>query len=346
MEVNKIYSKYENKGLTGLANCGNSCYLNACMQILSHTYELNEFLEKNNGEYKKKINKIADSVLLLEWDNLRKLMWSDNCTIAPNGFVKSVRKVAVIKDRDLFSGYSQNDVQEFLLFVIDCFHNALSREVDMQITGVPENSTDKLAETCYKMMQNMYKKEFSELLGIFYGIHVSAITSEKTTLSITPEPFSILSLPIPEKQNVSLYDCIDLYCAKEILTGDSAWYNDKTKKYESVNRGIVFWSLPEVLIIDLKRWGEKGKKIHKIIDAPLNNLNLSKYVKGYNPETYIYDLYGICNHHGGPLGGHYTAYIKNSNNNWYEFNDTVVNRINEENVITSMSYCFFYRKKK
>jgi ubiquitin C-terminal hydrolase len=46
------------------------------------------------------------------------------------------------------------------------------------------------------------------------------------------------------------------------------------------------------------------------------------------------------------LGGHYTAYIKNSNNNWYEFNDTVVNRINEENVITSMSYCFFYRKKK
>ena len=153
-------------------------------------------------------------------------------------------------------------------------------------------------------------------------------------------------MPIPEKQNICLYDCIDLYCAKEILTGDSAWYNDKTKKYENVNRGIVFWSLPEVLIIDLKRWGEKGKKIHKIIDAPLNNLNLSKYVKGYNPETYIYDLYGICNHHGGSLGGHYTAYIKNSNNNWYEFNDTVVNRINEENVITSMSYCFFYRKKK
>ena len=65
------YSEYENNGLSGLANVGNSCYLNACMQILSHTYELNEFL--NNKNYKQKINKNnkIDSILLLEWDKLR-----------------------------------------------------------------------------------------------------------------------------------------------------------------------------------------------------------------------------------------------------------------------------------
>ena len=57
------YTEYENNGLTGLANVGNSCYLNACMQILSHTYELNEFL--NNKTYKQKINKNnkIDSIL-------------------------------------------------------------------------------------------------------------------------------------------------------------------------------------------------------------------------------------------------------------------------------------------
>ena len=46
--------KYMNKGLTGLANVGNSCYINSCMQIISHTYELNEFL---NLELHRRIEK-------------------------------------------------------------------------------------------------------------------------------------------------------------------------------------------------------------------------------------------------------------------------------------------------
>ena len=110
------FSAYHGKGLTGLGNVGNSCYLNACVQILSHTYELSDYLEKQT--YVKKINKTPDSVLLVEWDKLRKLMWSDNCTIAPWGFVKAVQKVALSKGRDLFTGHAQNDVQEFIQFLI------------------------------------------------------------------------------------------------------------------------------------------------------------------------------------------------------------------------------------
>ena len=38
--MNDKITKYLNKGLTGLANCGNTCYLNTCIQVLSHTYEI------------------------------------------------------------------------------------------------------------------------------------------------------------------------------------------------------------------------------------------------------------------------------------------------------------------
>ena len=64
----KDFKEYENKGLTGLANVGNTCYLNSFVQILSHTYELNQFLQK--GEYKNKLNQKPDSVILLEFDKL------------------------------------------------------------------------------------------------------------------------------------------------------------------------------------------------------------------------------------------------------------------------------------
>jgi len=353
LKETSIYDKYSGKGLSGLANVGNSCYLNSCMQIISHTYELNDFF--SNEDYTKKLNKLPDSLILLEWDKLRKLMWSSNCTIAPNGFVKTIKQIARIKKRDIFTGYEQNDAQEFLLFIIDAFHNALSREVEMNITGEMKNETDKLANVCYGMMKNMYKKEYSEILNIFYGIHVSEIISITTneTLSARPESFSVLSLSIPIKENngtPTLYDCFDLYCKPELLSSanGNAWYNEETKQKENVQRKISFWSLPNVIVIDLKRWNKvnTNNKNHNIVDIPINNADFSNYVKGYNPSSYKYDLFGICNHGGGTQGGHYTSYIKNANNKWYKFNDTNVSEIKEENVISSQSYCLFYRKKK
>jgi ubiquitin C-terminal hydrolase len=344
-----LFQKYSDRGLSGLANIGNTCYLNSCMQILSHCYELSSFLEK--GEYKNKLNRVPDSIILLEWDKLRNILWNTNCTVAPYGFVKTIQKIAQIKKRDLFTGHAQNDVQEFLLFIIDCFHNSLSREVEMQINGQSQNETDNLATVCYTMMKKMYRKEYSEMLNIFYGIHVSEIISNTTheTLSASPEPFSVISLSIPNN-NASLFDCLDLYCEPEHLneTNGNAWYNEKTKQKENVQRKICFWSLPDVLIFDLKRWNGQTlqRKTQQIVNAPLVNADFSRYVKGYNSASYVYDLFGVGNHGGGVMGGHYTAYIKNANDKWYIFNDTQVNEIKEDSIITAQAYCLFYRKKK
>ena len=49
---------------------GNTCFMNSTLQCLSHTYELNNFLNKE--KYKNKLNKIPESLILWEWDNLRK----------------------------------------------------------------------------------------------------------------------------------------------------------------------------------------------------------------------------------------------------------------------------------
>jgi len=339
--------KYENKGLSGLANLGNTCFLNSCMQVLSHTYELNDFLSLET--YKKKLKNKYDSALLLEWDELRKLLWSENCIISPSKFVKTVQKLAELKDRELFTGFSQNDLPEFLIFVVDCFHNALSREVNMTIQGTIENERDKTALLCLERIKQMYSNDYSEIWNLFYGIQVSQISSLENdqVISTTPDPYFIIDLPIPDNnKSPSLIDCFNLYVEGETMDGDNAIFNEKTGKKEAAKKKLSFWSFPNILVIDIKRFNAANRKNQILIDFPLENLNLSEYVIGYNKDSYVYDLYGVCNHSGVAQGGHYTSFVKNANEKWYHFNDTSVSEVSiPSQIISPKAYCFFYRKR-
>ena len=342
------FDEYKNKGLSGLTNLGNTCFINSCMQILSHTYEINNLLNKDS--YKKRLNNNYDSALLIEWDNLRKLMWKENCIISPGKFIQTIHKLATIKKNTQFVGFQQNDLPEFLHFVIDCFHLSLKREVSMRITGKEENDMDSLARECYLMIQKMYTKDYSEIWNMFYGIHVSYIECIEThdVLTRTPEPFFMINLPIPENiKEPTINDCFNNYVAGEKLTGENAWLNDKTGKKEEVIKKIKYWSLPSILCLDFKRFDYRGRKNQKLVTFPLENLDMSEYIVGYKKNEYIYSLYGVGFHSGGTMGGHYTAAAKNANGKWYLFNDTQVTEITdlERTIITPKAYCLFYRKK-
>ena len=338
---------YKDKGLTGLGNLGNTCFINSCLQALSHTYELNDFLNKEI--YKKRLNNKNESALLIEWDNLRKMMWNENCAISPGKFITTIQRVARSKKIDIFTGFAQNDLPEFLLFLIDAFHTSLAREVNMTINGSVQNNTDKIAVQCFEKIKQMYSKEYSEIWNLFYGIHVSQIISLETNdvLSMSAEPYFMINLSIPENiKEPSLTDCFNLYVEGEILEKENAWFNETTNSKQDVKKKISYWSLPNILVIDIKRFSSSNKKNQSLVTFPLENFDLSKYVIGYKKDSYVYDLYGICNHSGNVYGGHYTSYVKNANGRWYHFNDTFVNEVSDlSHLISPKAYCFFYRKK-
>ena len=62
-------------------------------------------------------------------------------------------------------------------------------------------------------------------------------------------------------------------------------------------------------------------------------------------EPLIYDLYGISNHYGQLLAGHYTAIAKNKGT-WYRFNDQHIDEIDSENsIVTNAAYNLFYARR-
>ena len=385
-------------GYTGLANLGNTCFLNSCLQVLNHIYELRTKIPKKLLQSPIKETSMeratestssdndAERGLFREWIELQDLMWTCNGIVAPRKFVEYVQQLAEYKGRDLFTGWAQNDLPEFLLFLIETFHMGIARTTKIRISGKEHTSTDRLAVECYKVLQQVYEKEYSEVMDLFYGIQVSEIApmdqdvvhqvcdqnTVRRVYSIKPEPFFMLDLPMPPQlvrprsdsidaqlnlsplgsnnpNVITLYDCLNLYVHPEVLTGDNEWYNEHTGQKETVLKRMLFWNFPPILVMTLKRFGGPHGMTKRTdqVKFPLENLVLEKYVAGYHKEKYVYDLCGVCNHMGGVMGGHYTAFVKNFKGEWLHCNDQVCEVIPpdrvEDVIITPAAYCLFYR---
>jgi len=332
-----------NHGLTGLVNLGNTCYMNTAIQCLSNTPELTDFFL--SLKFQKNLNTEHIYInLITEWYKLMEAMWDENCTIIPKSFDITVKTYATKYGlNNNFTNYGQNDVQEFLIFIIDNMHEILSKKVSMNISGEIQNDKDKSAYLAMKNWEIHFKNNYSIIIDIFYGQLITTIESTTNDIiSHSFDPICFYTLPIPPLENITIYNCFDLFCSKDFLTDDNKYYCDKTEQYYDAHKKTGVWKFPKILIVCFKRFNNNMRKINSLIDFPLS-LDLNQYCEGYEMDN-NFDLYGICNHSGGPSGGHYYSFCKNKNGNWYTYNDSSVIKMNEEDIITNSAYCLFYRK--
>ncbi|KAF9117058.1 Ubiquitin carboxyl-terminal hydrolase 33 [Mortierella sp. AM989] len=113
-------------GLVGLKNLGNTCYMNAALQALSHTPALVNYFQECDAfipeprkiEYARQKN----HMLVDSFFNFVDTMWSGKSAIfSPSHLVSDVKKC-----NDIFQGTSQQDSQEFLRCIMDKLHEELT----------------------------------------------------------------------------------------------------------------------------------------------------------------------------------------------------------------------------
>lgn len=368
MELNQALSLLEapdieiGNGITGLSNLGLTCYLNASVQVLSHTIPFTEYML--NGVYKKYLqHHVKNGVLpetiylLIEYMTLLYGIWDkpegNEENISERTFVITPRGLVQIFNKLFPQGgfFRQNDASEAILFLLDTFHDLISREVNYNVNGTPSNDYERMIVKSIDDWAKHFKHQHSYILDVFFGQEHARIqcTNCKKMTDKFP-PFKDICLPLND-QTKTIYDCFDYYCRVEQLDKYNTLECDHCKARSQAYTKTTYWKLPSSLIICLKRFQVNPKynryeKNTSRVTYPVVGLDLSKYVT--NPdENCRYNLYSVICHTGynNIETGHYYAYCLNRNGRWYNFNDEHISQItNLQDLITQNAYILFYRK--
>ncbi|CAH8604992.1 unnamed protein product [Dicrocoelium dendriticum] len=143
------------------------------------------------------------------------------------------------------------------------------------------------------------------------------------------------------RASINLSDCLERFVSVEKLSARDLWYCRRCKGEKQATKKFDLWSLPNVLVIQLKRFRSTLRsrdKIDSLVEFPLKGLDLTPWMVSNTGEQFVYDLIAVSNHIGYLYGGHYTAYALNEpTKRWFVFDDASTRGIDASQVVVRHS---------
>jgi ubiquitin carboxyl-terminal hydrolase 36/42 len=326
-------SEFAGKGINGLYNANNTCYINTSVQCLGHCVRLLRYVLY--GKYERRTG-----CLVNELREVLHALWVEDHGLIPNRFLKYLRMHLTQLDMR-----HQNDIQEFLVMLMDKMNASISVPVPVPVPESvcdTENTTSigRLQRKADCAWQTSMGKEYSPLTPFFYGQSINQIICGRCQkIHHNYEPFSVLMLAIPDKES-SLTECLGSHVSEEYLNdGEQEWRCDGCNHTEKSLKTTKFWRLPHLLTICLKRFTHDLRKNNAYITIP-ETLDVSQYVIGPTHKTY--NLVSVACHVGVYGGGHYYAVCKNPNGKWYKIDDKDKTELGHEFQTPANAYMVFY----
>ena len=347
----------------GLFNQGNTCFLNSTLQCLLHIPALVQLLNdseesklilqkltsssiknadssQNDGipRFKNTNVKSGQKSILQHFQGLVSDAWGKRTSkaISPKGMVTTIRRVG-----RQFRPMRQEDAHEYLRQLIDCMHEEILKAENVKL------SDGLIAESTF----------ISRLFG---GQFCSELRCGKCKYrSPTFNYFQDLSLEV--SQGISSIDgALAAFQASEKLSSGNEWRCEGCKKLVQATKKIFIYKAPNVLVLHLKRFSYGRGKINKMVSY---SMKLSLRVNGLHSDMTMdanktsppkrdgtnsnveYELIGMVVHHGhSSHSGHYVAFVRGPNKQWYEMNDSQVSVASEKKVLSQQAYILFYNR--
>lgn len=268
-EEDEVGSEEGLAGLVGLANLGNTCYMNSALQCLSNTPSLTRhFLSCSRllaNDIKPNLGQAYAKLMADLWQGERRHEF-----VAPSGVLHAIKQAW-----PAFRGFQQHDAQEFLRCFMDQLHKeAMEKVRKEEECPESEGSNYESADSDAKPSTSVRKRprrdtESSkvQMRSIVTDIFDGALQSNVQCLtclnvSKTKETFQDLSLPIPTSDrvngksedswvswawwwlsswfygpDVSLLDCLESFFSADELKGDNMY---KCEKCKMLRNGLKF----------------------------------------------------------------------------------------------------------
>ncbi|XP_060046844.1 ubiquitin carboxyl-terminal hydrolase 17-like protein 6 [Erinaceus europaeus] len=321
----------------GLQNQGNTCYVNAALQCLTHTRPLAWALQwrrrwQQQQQQPEQQQHCAGccpehpscALCALQAHLARALLQPRQVLRPPRALLRG------------FHRQQQEDAHEYLLYVLDALTHACGQAAPAQAPGPAH---------IHKPLHSTSCEDSGLVPSIFGGLWRSQIRCLHChSVSETFEPYLDIALNIHAASSVE--QALRELVKPECLDGDNAYECGHCQHKRAASKTLSLHSPSQVLVLALQRfcpWSHS--KDAKAVAYP-QELDLREYTSKPKGPPLLYGLYAILVHVGcTPHSGHYLAYVQSAQGLWYQMDDARVTACHVASALSQQAYVLFYLRK-
>ncbi|CAF1036847.1 unnamed protein product [Didymodactylos carnosus] len=308
---------------SGLVNLGNTCFINASLQVLANCPPLAQWLINNSHFNGCRVKAEKQFCSFCEAERVIKLIHRNGTTTNNNTFSSQAVIPTLIARRikdisTTFKQGRQEDASEFLICLLDKIVESCLRSSQPPERLLPSSGThyDKLCHS---------QTILHDLFGLVLRSRVQCGRCHHTSDTYEVHYMWIVGV----RNRYELQQSLQQFICKETLSGENLYRCIKCKTLVQATKRYTLHKTPKILLINLKRF-EFGKNSHKLshLVRYSEHLNIYPYLseetqQTIKQQTSNYRLYAVLVHVGSSMhSGHYYAYVRSPNNLWYKADDT------------------------
>ncbi len=333
IKKNYYFLKTENKeGVIGLSNLGNTCFMNSSLQCLGHLPSFVSEIKTIDLNLFKKNNLITVLV-----DLFKQMENKDKDNKSQDILKNIIHLMSEINNK--YSLYQQQDANEFISLLLFHLNRGVIR-LNLSFENKYINHESESQE--YKNMMKRFFTGKSFIESLFYGkIKKVILCPRGHEIKNIFQIFTILELSfIEEKSPKDLKKMLKAYQGDQYYDDEIICPLCQNKKYKRCRQQTLIYDIPKYFIVHFNK-NEKKEYLKIKYDLELLYSDIV-----LNENIYIkYKLVGVVKFSGIKGFGHYTAVCYNHfDENYYKFNDSQIEVVNQTNLICDNANILFYER--